>query len=335
MSTDESKGPVDPFPDVEGDIRRLMDAQKKEAEARRAAETTKQQLLTDVRRDFREALDMKTEVLLGTSHAPRLSERHNRLNRSRQIADAILALERTNNITDTGRRYTEFKNAQVDFDTVRGIVDNNGAFLLFYGVPLMEDRLHGLPWIVTESRKAGSDLGGDCQIEMPSEDGLDSPIRLPDKAAGDHVWGENVVEAIRSGEAPAALLADFCADDTASHQRFAGNARYLGIRQILEANKARKKPVRYLVAETFSIRGLRTPSGDILLEKFGESPLSNRASFFTLTHSKRRGYAGTLEWLLRNHNMPVTIDGQECEFIADQLVIVNDLEKIARYENAA
>jgi hypothetical protein len=265
------------------------------------------------------------EIITGTPHAPRLLQRHERLNRSREIADAVLQL-RDGDRTALAR--------------VREVLARQGSFLKRYDLSVIESRLASDRWVIAEA--AGYSDGrlvaaGDCHCLLPEDKGDAPPIvELPNRD-GDQVYcdGLAVVSQIRGCGACAASVVDLSCDDVALGRGLATAAKVRAFGQIAKLNLAREFPVRYLIGEVFSIRGLSLPDGSrVLLDDFGERPLENEASLRTNalrvdSRRQQRPYPGVRGWKLRERNVGVALakGGHAAEYglLTDWIAIIVDL----------
>lgn len=288
-------------------------------------------ILDDLRQggrvEFGRAPDLCAEVLPGPERAAALRDRHNSLIRSAEIARAILRLD------EIGDR--------APLNSIAIDVLRSGAFLMWYHLEKLVDRLTSPLWVVTESlgrqvyrdRPAHGELirAGDCQCQLPRDAADAVPVvTLPDvRDGGDTVvHGAKAIDRIRACPAIAGSVEDLCSERQVARLGFAGESRDRAFAEI--RGLPRHFPIRYMTAELFCIKGVRRPNGSVVLLSEFDPPvgdLVNAASYFAHIYSKRHpAFHG---WTLRERNVDVTLDEREepgpYTLIADWLVLVHDL----------
>lgn len=263
-------------------------------------------------------MNLKGEIITDKHFASELADRHQALNRGREIVEAIVDAQQ-------GKEWP--------LSHMRSLINTHGAFLMDYDIRKEQDRLKSVNWIIARGRGEALKMGKDG-LELEREASrADIQIHVPDNAPDAELYftlpceergdtylsgrGREIAAEIADNHALAGCVSDIAADDAVNSQGFASMARKTAFEYI----KENRPHVRYLIAEIFSIRAAIDPLGQ-RIELI--QPLINVASIYR--HANSNLYPATPAWVMSGDRVPIYMpDGSTWHLLVDWQVLVHDL----------
>lgn len=253
-------------------------------------------------------------VIADESYEPLFRERHNGLHQARLFADALLQYEEA--VSAEGQESA----LEPAYKRARDL----GGFLEWYTPEMVLEWMQsprrlfvyamGSPIDPQTLAERAAIIGGDIHLEIPEDDpDAELACSLPHLDNGDDLFDvqnqqvRSILEEIKANHAIAGCVRDIAADDTVAHLGFASQARSTAFEHVKAL--PRKNPIRYMIAELFSVTGLRTQDGKEIRIQSPHSPIANIMSM--IVHARSKKYPALMGWRLRNKEAPVCLNGDD------------------------
>ncbi|MDD5026386.1 MAG: hypothetical protein PHH13_03345 [Candidatus Peribacteraceae bacterium] len=297
-----------------------------------------QQGIRENRIHFAIASDLSAEVF----------DLHGEMDGSQRLSEAVEELHRRHE----GLHRGEFFAAAIrrfhksgDREALRAaqhIAEEEGGFLKHYTPACIEARLRDPHWVIAHAK--GSRLNSqtmeqeearyaaDVHIQIPLIDDTSGSaftrVLLPDEQRGDLIMSGDLIQRrlneIHSNPALAGVVEDLSSEKGYMHLRFASAAREAAVQRILDLRREGRTRVRYLLAGTFSVTGLREADGTRYSLQEDET-IDNTIS--VLVHRKSKRLPFLFGWRVKGCDTPVTDDPNGPALQTDWNVLVADLQQ--------
>lgn len=254
-------------------------------------------------------MDTRGEIITGPQYAQELYQRHHILNKAQVVAKAI---------------YLALKNQGKMLRTLAATLPLEGAFIEDESLQHYEDILRDPLWIIAHAGGKIRDPQtlqwrefqnvADMQVQMP-EDRADAPLVTSVPHPGDpnsffHDYhkeeAQRIAEEIHANPAIAACISNVGVHPMECRKLgFASLARQTISQHLQESvNPPRENEIRYLLANMFSIRGLRVPTEPKPIISL-KHPIINKVSIYM--HALSTQFNALYAWRVRGKDIPITI----------------------------